>query len=100
MIKTNLFNQCQPSRLVMKYVVYPQEGNVNEVTNQVRGLCLSGPSSGGDSSSDLTTVQVSTAPAPQNCVVPRQPYTQVSYVNVGIVVFKLGVHTTQLLETS
>ncbi|XP_042210603.1 R3H domain-containing protein 1-like isoform X3 [Homarus americanus] len=66
---------------------YSQEGHANEVTNQMRGLCLSGPSSGGDSGSDLTAVPAPAAPVPQSYVVPRQHYTQPVYYmpsgNVG-----------------
>ncbi|XP_071541861.1 uncharacterized protein enc isoform X3 [Panulirus ornatus] len=58
---------------------YSQATHLSEVTNHMRGVCLSGPSSGGDSSGDLTTVQVSAAPIPQSYVVPRQHYTQPVY---------------------
>ncbi|XP_069948722.1 R3H domain-containing protein 1 isoform X4 [Cherax quadricarinatus] len=58
---------------------FSQEGHVNEVANQIRGLCLSGPSSGGDGGTDLTPVQASAAPLPQSYIVPRQHYTQPVY---------------------
>ncbi|KAK7072946.1 R3H domain-containing protein 1, partial [Halocaridina rubra] len=65
---------------------FSQEGSTNEVTNHMRGLCISGPNSGADSSSDLTTTQVSTAAVPQSFVVPRQHYTQpVYYMPAGSV---------------
>ncbi|XP_069186156.1 cAMP-regulated phosphoprotein 21 isoform X4 [Procambarus clarkii] len=65
---------------------FSQEGHVNEVTSHIRGLCLSGPSSGGDSGGDLSTVQASAAPLPQSYIVPRQHYTQpVYYMPAGSV---------------
>ncbi|XP_068241702.1 protein encore-like isoform X6 [Palaemon carinicauda] len=65
---------------------FSQEGSTNEVTNHMRGLCISGPSNAGESGNDLPTTQVSSAPVQQSYVVSRQHYTQpVYYMPAGSV---------------
>ncbi|XP_066973580.1 cAMP-regulated phosphoprotein 21 isoform X3 [Macrobrachium rosenbergii] len=65
---------------------FSQEGSTNEVTNHMRGLCISGPSNAGESGNDLPTTQASSAPVQQSYVVSRQHYTQpVYYMPAGSV---------------
>ncbi|XP_069987107.1 R3H domain-containing protein 1 isoform X6 [Penaeus vannamei] len=62
---------------------FSQEGSVNEVTSNLRALCLSGPNSGGESNSDIATIQMSAAPVHQSYVVPRQYSQPVYYMPAG-----------------